>query len=173
LSGSVAGDHVSPISETTVLSSMSCECNLTSHVMTQGPYSLLIVFISIVLGTIPLGYGAWPNYAGLILGFLVILVIVYFFGKPILSDTGSYDILTELIQKLKKQDDLEVLRMDTVKAFSAAKDPLDETTELVKPEELEVELDADADYTAAKPVEEAQPLMEEEVPAGDGASTPV
>ena len=40
LSGSVAGDHMSPISDTTVLSAMACECTLLAHVKTQAPYSL-------------------------------------------------------------------------------------------------------------------------------------
>jgi Na+/H+ antiporter NhaC len=54
LSGSVA-DMVSPISDTTVLASLSCDCNLLRHVVTQAPYVILCVIVSILLGTIPIG----------------------------------------------------------------------------------------------------------------------
>jgi len=43
-SGSVAGDHVSPISDTTVLSSISSECGLMAHVQTQAPYATFVAF---------------------------------------------------------------------------------------------------------------------------------
>merc|ERR1712125_203614 len=55
LSGSVAGDHVSPISDTTVLASLAAECDLIAHVKTQAPYVCFIVIVSILLGTIPIG----------------------------------------------------------------------------------------------------------------------
>src|SRR5699024_7783810 len=40
LAGSVFGDHVSPISDSTILSSVGAECNLMDHVTTQIPYAL-------------------------------------------------------------------------------------------------------------------------------------
>ena len=48
LAGSVFGDHCSPISDTTILSSAGAGCNHIEHVTTQMPYSLLVAFSSFV-----------------------------------------------------------------------------------------------------------------------------
>jgi Na+/H+ antiporter NhaC len=55
LSGCVAGEAMSPTSDTNFLASLSCNCDLSCHVVTQAPYALLCVIVSILLGTIPLG----------------------------------------------------------------------------------------------------------------------
>lgn len=57
LAGAVFGDHCSPISDTTVLSSQSSGCDHLAHVWTQIPYALLAGAVSILLGTLPLGFG--------------------------------------------------------------------------------------------------------------------
>ncbi len=54
LAGSVFGDHCSPISDTTILSSTGAKCNHIDHVQTQLPYALLVAFISCV-GYVVLG----------------------------------------------------------------------------------------------------------------------
>lgn len=48
LAGSVFGDHCSPISDTTILSSTGAQCNHISHVETQIPYALLVAVVSAV-----------------------------------------------------------------------------------------------------------------------------
>lgn len=48
LAGAVAGDHISPISDTTILASAGAQCNHIEHVSTQLPYSLLITVVSFV-----------------------------------------------------------------------------------------------------------------------------
>jgi Na+/H+ antiporter NhaC len=62
LAGSVFGDHCSPISDTTILSSTGAQCKHIDHVATQLPYALTVAavcFIGYILyGFIsPLGYG--------------------------------------------------------------------------------------------------------------------
>ncbi len=57
LSGAVFGDHCSPISDTTILSSQSSGCDHISHVLTQFPYAVVVGSVSILLGTLPLGWG--------------------------------------------------------------------------------------------------------------------
>ncbi|MDX5321428.1 MAG: Na+/H+ antiporter NhaC family protein [Bacteroidota bacterium] len=80
LAGSVLGDHCSPISDTTILSSLATSCNHLSHVRTQMPYALLVGGISVILGTLPtsLGMPAWISY---LLGFLAIYMVIRIFGK--------------------------------------------------------------------------------------------
>jgi Na+/H+ antiporter NhaC len=58
LAGAIFGDHCSPISDTTVLSSQASGCNHIDHVRTQMPYALLVGAAAILLGTLPLGLGA-------------------------------------------------------------------------------------------------------------------
>ena len=57
LAGSVLGDHCSPISDTTILSSLASSCNHLNHVRTQMPYALLVGVVSLLVGTIPGAYG--------------------------------------------------------------------------------------------------------------------
>ena len=49
LSGSVWGDHCSPISDTTVMSSMASGCDHIDHSKTQIPYACLVAAVSIFL----------------------------------------------------------------------------------------------------------------------------
>jgi len=55
LAGSVFGDHCSPISDTTILSSTGARCKHIDHVATQLPYALSMAFVSIV-GFITIGF---------------------------------------------------------------------------------------------------------------------
>lgn len=48
LSGAVCGDHISPISDTTILSSAGAQCNHINHVSTQIPYALVVTGCSFV-----------------------------------------------------------------------------------------------------------------------------
>lgn len=49
VSGGIFGDHVSPISDTTIISSMASGCDHISHVRTQIPYALIIAGVSSIL----------------------------------------------------------------------------------------------------------------------------
>ncbi|MEO1204124.1 MAG: Na+/H+ antiporter NhaC family protein, partial [Pseudomonadota bacterium] len=60
LAGAVWGDHCSPISDTTVLSSVASGCNHIEHVRTQLPYALTVGAVAIFIGTIPGGFGFSP-----------------------------------------------------------------------------------------------------------------
>jgi Na+/H+ antiporter NhaC len=60
LCGAVWGDHCSPISDTTIMSSMASGCNHIDHVTTQFPYAIVVASIALLIGTIPTGYGISP-----------------------------------------------------------------------------------------------------------------
>ena len=49
LAGSVCGDHCSPISDTTIMSSAGAQCNHLNHVSTQLPYAITVAAISFVM----------------------------------------------------------------------------------------------------------------------------
>ncbi|TVQ92070.1 MAG: hypothetical protein EA397_07790 [Deltaproteobacteria bacterium] len=60
LSGSILGDHASPISDTTVLSALGAGVDLVLHVKTQLPYALTAGTIALLFGFIPAGWGVSP-----------------------------------------------------------------------------------------------------------------
>ncbi len=82
LEGSIFGDHCSPISDTTVLSSVASGSDHLHHVRTQAPYALLVMGIAIACGYIPaalLGPSYWPLCWGL--GAMALVAVLLVFGR--------------------------------------------------------------------------------------------
>ncbi len=65
LTGAVWGDHCSPISDTTVMSSLSAGCDHIEHVRTQLPYALLAGAAALGFGTLPISFGL-PWWVGML-----------------------------------------------------------------------------------------------------------
>ena len=84
LTGAVWADHCSPISDTTILTSMASGCELMDHVWTQMPYAISAGLAALFLCTIPAGFG-FPWWALLITGIVSQILIVSFFGKKLIS----------------------------------------------------------------------------------------
>jgi len=82
LAGSVLGDHCSPISDTTILSSLASSCNHIQHVRTQLPYALTVGGVSVIIGTIPAAYGV-SSFILFPVGILILYFIIVVFGKKI------------------------------------------------------------------------------------------
>ena len=87
LTGAVFGDHCSPISDTTILSSMAAGSDHVDHVKTQIPYASIAAGVALVFGFIPAGLGLSP-WISLLVGFVVIFFIVRMVGKKY-SDDGE------------------------------------------------------------------------------------
>jgi Na+/H+ antiporter NhaC len=81
LAGSIFGDHCSPISDTTVLSSAASGCDHLAHVNTQLPYAASVAGVALLLGYVPAGFGYSPIVL-LPLGLIVLFVLVQFLGRP-------------------------------------------------------------------------------------------
>jgi Na+/H+ antiporter NhaC len=82
LAGAVLGDHCSPISDTTILSSLASSCNHINHVRTQMPYALTVGLVSILLGTIPAAFGI-PFWISLPIAIFALYLIVQLKGKKV------------------------------------------------------------------------------------------
>ncbi|MEE8166215.1 MAG: Na+/H+ antiporter NhaC family protein, partial [Myxococcota bacterium] len=80
LAGAVWGDHCSPISDTTIMSSIASGCDHIAHVRTQMPYALLVAAVAIFTGTLPAGFGM-PWWLGLVLGTAALWVILRLLGR--------------------------------------------------------------------------------------------
>ena len=81
LTGAVWADHCSPISDTTVLSSLATGCDHMDHVRTQIPYALLGGLAAILIGVLPAGFGL-PWFLLLPSAAVVMVVVHRFLGKP-------------------------------------------------------------------------------------------
>lgn len=87
LSGAVWGDHCSPISDTTILSSMSSRCNHIDHVMTQMPYAAVVGAFAVGLGTIPAGFGL-PWWAAMLIAAAGLFIFTLTVGRRIDDDVA-------------------------------------------------------------------------------------
>lgn len=77
MAGSVCGDHCSPISDTTIMSSAGAQCNHINHVSTQMPYALTCAAVSCVTYIIA---GLVRNAAvSLVVGFVIMLAVMFIF----------------------------------------------------------------------------------------------
>lgn len=80
LSGSIFGDHCSPMTDCTVLAALGSGCNIMEHVKTQLPYALTVAAVTIVCGTLltALGLNVWLS---LLLGCAVMTVTLLVVGR--------------------------------------------------------------------------------------------
>ncbi len=135
LAGAVYGDHVSPISDTTIMASSGAQCNHIDHVKTQLPYATLIAILSavvyLVMGFITAGslgqsYGA---SAGLTLGIgavllAAVLVLLYFLNKKGIIDKID-DKISAFFGKLSKHPEERPLE-ETVQGSSVVTNEIEE-----------------------------------------------
>ena len=89
LTGAIFGDHCSPISDTTILSSMGTSCNHIDHVQTQIYYAIFVAIVAVVFGYIPAGFGI-PWYVCGVAG-----IIVMFVGLRILGEKVDFEEVEE------------------------------------------------------------------------------
>lgn len=94
LAGACFGDHCSPISDTTVLSSVGSGADHLAHVRTQIPYALAIAGVSVVFGTLPAGFGVNP-WILLLIGTAVSYALLRYFGKINISADAVVEELAE------------------------------------------------------------------------------
>lgn len=75
LDGAIFGDHCSPISDTTIMSSIASSCDLIDHVRTQLPYSLFVAVLALFFAYLPSACGLSPLWSFA----LAVLVMFCFF----------------------------------------------------------------------------------------------
>jgi Na+/H+ antiporter NhaC len=82
MAGAVMGDHCSPISDTTIMSSLSSQCNHLQHVSTQMPYALTVGSTALAFGFLPTALGL-PSWVAFFIAFATLGLIVRVVGKKI------------------------------------------------------------------------------------------
>jgi Na+/H+ antiporter NhaC len=83
LGGSVFGDHCSPISDTTIMSSMASGCDHVDHVRTQLPYALVAATMAIVFGYIPECFDLLPTWLPLFIGAGMVVLWTRLVGRKV------------------------------------------------------------------------------------------
>jgi Na+/H+ antiporter NhaC len=83
MAGAVFGDHASPISDTTVISSMASACDHIDHVRTQLPYALLAAGVALLVGDLPTALWGIPPLLSIVVGLVVIYLLLRLFGRPV------------------------------------------------------------------------------------------
>jgi Na+/H+ antiporter NhaC len=88
LSGAIFGDHCSPISDTTVMSSIASASDHIDHVRTQAPYALLTMVAALLFGYLPCTYFRLDPWLCSLGGILFLLGFLFLFGR-IADDEGA------------------------------------------------------------------------------------
>lgn len=83
LDGAIFGDHCSPISDTTVLSSTASASDHIDHVRTQAPYAVLTMVVALVAGYAPCAVLGWSPYAMFFVAALLLFVLYRGMSKPV------------------------------------------------------------------------------------------
>ncbi len=95
LAGAVCGDHISPISDTTIMASAGAQCNHVAHVSTQIPYALTVA-ASCLVGYLVVGFTQNGVLAmGASLAVLAVLIMVFFRRKTTSSPKKVADVAKE------------------------------------------------------------------------------
>ncbi len=81
LAGAIFGDHCSPISDTTVLSSAASGCDHQTHVWTQFPYALVTAAVSMATGDILCARLQLSPWLGLVFGTVILAILVAVLGR--------------------------------------------------------------------------------------------
>lgn len=87
LDGAIFGDHCSPISDTTIMSSIASSCNLIDHVRTQLPYSLFVAGLALLFAYLPSALGLAPRWSFLL---ALIIMISLFIAMARFKKTQPY-----------------------------------------------------------------------------------
>jgi Na+/H+ antiporter NhaC len=143
LAGSVYGDHVSPISDTTIMASSGAQCNHLEHVRTQFPYGTIVAVICCItyvcagFASVNLGYGAT---VGVTLAVGVSAISAFIASVYFLQKSGAADKTDAAVSGFFK------------KLFGKEKIALDETLEGddTVEKQMDVMLDSDENYCGGK-----------------------
>ena len=93
LTGAIFGDHCSPISDTTILSSMGTSCDHIAHVQTQIYYAIFVAAIAIIFGYIPAGFGIQWYIS------IPIAIVVMYIGLRVLGEKVDFDGVEEEVEE--------------------------------------------------------------------------
>ena len=101
LAGSVFGDHCSPISDTTILSSTGSQCNHLKHVGTQIPYAVIVAVccaIGYVIAGVTNGLGQAASTGISLVSAIVILTVTLLIAPKVWKYTPEQQEIIDSVQ---------------------------------------------------------------------------
>lgn len=105
LAGAVYGDHVSPISDTTIMASSGAQCNHVDHVRTQLPYASIVAGISalsfLICGFIAQKVDSYGAMVGITLAIATVIFVGVVIGLYYLNKSGALDKLEAAMSRKK------------------------------------------------------------------------
>ena len=106
LAGAVYGDHVSPISDTTIMASSGAQCNHIDHVRTQLPYATIVAIISAITylagGFSAIKVRSYGGMVGIALGIATVLMAAVIITLYYLDRSGKLDKIEAAFRRDKK-----------------------------------------------------------------------
>jgi len=85
LDGAIFGDHCSPISDTTIMSSIASNCNLMDHVRTQLPYSLFVAATALLFAYLPSALGLRTRWTLVLAISVMVCLLIVMTGRKLKS----------------------------------------------------------------------------------------
>lgn len=97
VSGAVAGGHIGPFAETTILSGLVSGSGIRGHFLSQAPYASFVAFVGALVGTIPVSFGAYPEFAGYLVGAIILSIFVLFVCRRVKTEqqVSASDAITQ------------------------------------------------------------------------------
>ena len=115
LAGAVCGDHCSPISDTTIMSSAGAECEHVNHVSTQLPYAIYVAAVSfvcfIIAGFIPNWYVMLPVSVGIMIGSLILVKFIFKI-KPVTATVDTVEVSESAEDELPAAGEVKTPKID-------------------------------------------------------------
>ena len=118
LSGAVAGDHMSPFSDTTVLTALATDCNLYAHLSTQVPYVVCVCLLSVFMGTYPVGSSVYHTGVAYVLAAIFMILFAFLLCGNVIDRKGNFDTITELYMYCRPHSNLHQLKADSSAAYT-------------------------------------------------------
>jgi len=95
LEGAIFGDHCSPISDTTIMSSIASASDHIDHVRTQAPYAVVTMLLALGLGYAPAAFLGLSPWIGILSGIIVIVAGIRLIGKSADSPSSAHPRTTQ------------------------------------------------------------------------------
>ncbi|MEM9802046.1 MAG: Na+/H+ antiporter NhaC family protein [Planctomycetota bacterium] len=89
LEGAIFGDHCSPISDTTVMSSIACASDHIDHVRTQAPYAILTMLVAILIGYFPVTFLQVSPWVVLPVGIAFLALVLVIKGRKVADPVAA------------------------------------------------------------------------------------
>ncbi|KAI9098124.1 hypothetical protein DFS34DRAFT_593609 [Phlyctochytrium arcticum] len=78
-----------------IVSALSSKVSVHAHVVTQLPYALLCALVSVLVGYLPLGFEAYPSWAGLLIGIPILAASIFLLGAK--TESTHADAFTKIL----------------------------------------------------------------------------